>query len=153
MSSRSEFHSLNGFIGAAIDRGTLGEAAFHRMISLERRRTSRSQKSFLLMLLDVGEGQKSERNRRSLQKMLMVLSRVLRETDITGWYKENSVIGVLLTEVVLDHQRVPSIMMERVTETLKAHLSADQFRQLSISFHRLPELREGVRAKSADLAV
>ena len=36
------------------DRGVLNEEAFHRMISLERKRTERSRKPFLLMLLDTG---------------------------------------------------------------------------------------------------
>ena len=36
------------------DRCVLDEESFHRAIALERRRTERSRKPFLLMLLDIG---------------------------------------------------------------------------------------------------
>ena len=36
-------------------RSILSEEAFHKMISLERKRTERSHKPFLLMLLDMGK--------------------------------------------------------------------------------------------------
>ncbi len=39
-----------------IERGALDEGAFHGMISLERKRTERSGKPFLLMLLDMQAG-------------------------------------------------------------------------------------------------
>ena len=41
--------------GQLATRDILGEEAFHRMISHERRRTERSHKPFLLMLLDMGD--------------------------------------------------------------------------------------------------
>lgn len=37
------------------ERDILNEPAFHRVILLERRRTERSHKPFLLMLLDLGD--------------------------------------------------------------------------------------------------
>ena len=39
---------------SAQDREILSQTAFHRVISIERRRTERSRKPFLLMLLDMG---------------------------------------------------------------------------------------------------
>src|SRR6266704_2759600 len=41
-------------------RSALNEESFHRMIVLERRRTERSQRPFLLMLLDAGNRSSSE---------------------------------------------------------------------------------------------
>ena len=51
------------------ERGVLNEGAFHRMISLERKRTERSRKPFLLMLVDMGDGLRSDRNDKALDKM------------------------------------------------------------------------------------
>lgn len=144
MSSRSEFNNFGGGpFAAGVNRSTLGETAFHRMISIERRRTSRSQKSFLLMLLEIGQHSPAKKSSASQKKLFSALERVLRETDITGWYKENSIVGVLFTEIALENQRaIPSTMMNRVTETLKSNLTPEQFRQLSISFHLLSEAHE-----------
>ena len=70
------------------ERGVLNEGAFHRMISLERKRTERSRKPFLLMLLDMGNGLQSDKNGKALDKILSALSLSTRETDVTGWYKK-----------------------------------------------------------------
>ena len=127
---------LAEFDQIAIESSTLGEEAFHRMISIERRRTKRSSKSFMLMLLDIGEHASSRNNQLSLRKIMSTLSLMLRETDVTGWYKEDSVVGVMFTEITLDDQgSIPATMMARVTDTLRDHLTPQQFRQISISFH------------------
>jgi exopolysaccharide biosynthesis polyprenyl glycosylphosphotransferase len=122
------------------ERGVLNEVAFHRMISLERKRTERSRKPFLLMLLDMGNGLRSDRNGKALDKILSALSLSTRETDVTGWYKSNSVVGVMFTEFgAEDRNSILSTMMTRVSETLRNNLSSQQFGLISISFHLFPE--------------
>lgn len=145
MNSRPEVDNASSgiFAARAMDRGTLGEAAFHRMISLERRRTSRSQRSFLLMLVDLGEHSTSKQNKSSLRKILSTLSSILRDTDVAGWYKEDSVVGVMFTEIAIDNENaIPATLMNRVSHTLKKHLSQQQFRQIVISFHLLPDTQD-----------
>jgi hypothetical protein len=157
VNSRPESNNASNSLFAArtMDRETLGEEAFHRMISIERRRTARSRKSFLLMLLDMGEHSTSKSNKLSLQKILSTLSRMLRETDVAGWYKEDSVVGVMFTEIALEDQNsIPATMMTRVSQALKSHLTPQQFHQIGISFHLLPETRErGVASEDALPAV
>jgi lipopolysaccharide/colanic/teichoic acid biosynthesis glycosyltransferase len=122
------------------ERGVLNEVAFHRMISLERKRTERSRNPFLLMLLDMGNGLRSDKNGKALDKILSALSLSTRETDVTGWYKDNSVVGVMFTEFgAEDRNSILSTMMTRVSETLRNNLSSQQFDQLSIKFHLFPE--------------
>ena len=122
------------------ERSILNEGAFLRMISLERKRTERSRKPFLLMLLDMGTRLQSDRNGKALDKILSALSLSTRETDVTGWYKHNSVVGVMFTELGADDPNSTlSTMMTRVSETLRSSLSAQQFNQISISFHLFPE--------------
>ena len=120
--------------------GILNEGAFHRMISLERKRTERSRKPFLLMLLDMGNGLRSDQNEKALDKILLALSLSTRETDVTGWYKNNSVVGVMFTEFGVESRNtILSTMMTRVSETLRNNLSSQQFGLISISFHLFPE--------------
>jgi len=122
------------------ERGILNEGAFHRMISLERKRTERSRKPFLLMLLDMGNGLRSDNNNKALDKILSALSLSTRETDVTGWYQNNSVVGVMFTEFgAEDRNTILSTMMTRVSETLRNNLSSQQFGLISISFHLFPE--------------
>jgi lipopolysaccharide/colanic/teichoic acid biosynthesis glycosyltransferase len=122
------------------DRGILNESAFHRMISLERRRTERSRKPFLLMLLDMGDQLPSLAIGQTLAKILAALSLSTRETDVAGWYKDNSVIGVMFTEIGLDNRSlIVSTMIARLSEALRNDLSFEQFNQISVSFHVYPE--------------
>lgn len=121
-------------------RHILNEQAFRRMISLERKRTERSRKPFLLMLLDMGESLPSHTNGKALGNILSALSLSTRETDVTGWYKNDSVVGVMFTEIAADDRStILSTMMTRVSETLRSNLSSQQFDQISISFHLFPE--------------
>jgi lipopolysaccharide/colanic/teichoic acid biosynthesis glycosyltransferase len=120
--------------------GVLNEGSFHRMISLERKRTERSRKPFLLMLLDMGNSLQSDKNGKALDKILSALSLSTRETDVTGWYKKNFVVGVMFTEFgAEDRNSILSTMMTRVSETLRNNLSSQQFGLISISFHLFPE--------------
>ena len=120
--------------------GVLNEGAFHRMISLERKRTERSRKPFLLMLLDMGNGLQPGTNEKALDKILSALSLSTRETDVTGWYRNNSVVGVMFTEFgAEDRNSILSTMMTRVSETLRNNLSSQQFGLISIEFHLFPE--------------
>jgi len=126
--------------GNAAARPTLSEVAFHKMISLERRRTERSQKSFLLMLLDM-DPTSSAKSQTTLAKVLFALSESTRETDITGWYRGNSVVGVMFTEIGAedDQSRVRATLMTRVSDTFRNSLTPSQFSQLRISFYHVPE--------------
>ena len=73
---------------------------FITMLRLERKRTERSNRRFVLMLLDACGLLKADESRETLHKVIAALSHSIRETDIKGWYKGDSVIGVIFTEVV-----------------------------------------------------
>jgi len=122
------------------DRTILNEETFHRMVSLERKRTERSGNPFLLMLLDTGEVAHAGRDSKSLNKIVSALTVTTRETDVVGWYRDGSVVGVMFTEISIeDRTAILSIMMTRVSETLRNHLSFEVFSRISISFHLFPE--------------
>lgn len=126
---------------SSTDLNILNEETFHHTVSLEHKRTERSGKPFLLMLLDMGNHSTSDQ-RFGLENALFALSLVLRETDVTGWYKEGSIVGAVLAEIVLDDQSsIPCTIMTRVAEALKKHLTPEHFLQINISFHCFPEIQ------------
>lgn len=139
--------STNGFTLRPISRASssgdhdiLTAEIFRRMIALERKRSERSRKPFMLLLLDMGERLSCEKNGKTPGKILSALSLSTRETDITGWYEENCAVGVVFTEITWkDRNSIPSTIIARVTEKLRSNLTAEQFGQLSISFHIFPE--------------
>jgi lipopolysaccharide/colanic/teichoic acid biosynthesis glycosyltransferase len=118
----------------------LSEKAFHKMIASERKRTERSHKPFLVMLLDLGEERLTNGSTGTLGKILDVLALSTRETDAVGWYKDGLVVGVTFTELDVDERRnILNTMLTRVSSSLQDSLSLEQFSQISISFHWFPE--------------
>jgi lipopolysaccharide/colanic/teichoic acid biosynthesis glycosyltransferase len=126
---------FGGEIESSSDREILSQEAFHKIISLERRRTERSRKPFLLMLLELGEHQAAAG--KHLQKLLTALSASTRETDVAGWYEDNCVLGVMFTEIGMDdRETIVNTMISRLSEILRSRLSLEKLR---ISFHLFPE--------------
>jgi lipopolysaccharide/colanic/teichoic acid biosynthesis glycosyltransferase len=122
------------------ERRVLDQDAFRRMISLERKRTERSRKPFLLMLLDLESEFPSRENGQTLGKIVQALSGNTRETDVTGWYTTDCVVGVMFTEIgIEDRSTILSTIITRVSDTLRSNLSTEQFNRVSISFHVFPE--------------
>ena len=121
-------------------RQVLDDQSFHNMIALERKRSERSHKSFLLMLLDAGDQLPSQHNGEALGKILAALALATRETDVTGWYQNNAIVGVMFTEIASeDRHSIVGTLLTRISVALKSSLSLDLFNQVSISFHLFPE--------------
>jgi exopolysaccharide biosynthesis polyprenyl glycosylphosphotransferase len=129
-----------GLAVIAAERKVLDEVSLQRMITLERKRTERSGKPFLLMLVDLGHAIPSERNGQVVSELLSALGSSMRETDVMGWYPENAVIGIMFTDVTVEERgSIPATMMARVSEVLRGKLSLQQFSEIGISFHLYPE--------------
>jgi len=107
---------------------------------LEQRRTERSRKRFLLMLLDGEKLFQADRRQKALPKILSSLSNSLRVTDVTGWFRENSVVGVIFTEVgPSDAASFTEAILARVTTALRQNLSLEQLNSIEISLHVFPD--------------
>jgi lipopolysaccharide/colanic/teichoic acid biosynthesis glycosyltransferase len=131
--------SLPGTV-TTYDREILTQDAFQRVISLERRRTERSRKPFVLMLLHMGDHLASDATAKRLSRLLRAISLCMRATDVAGWYKTDCVIGVMFTEIAMeDRGTIVSSIISRVSDMLWEHLSREQFDGVSVSFHVFPE--------------
>jgi hypothetical protein len=121
------------------ERVVLNPETFRRMIALERKRSERSRKPFILLLLDMGD-RPTNKSEKILGKMSSVLSASTRDTDVTGWYSQDSVVGVMFTELAAeDSATLPGTIIARVTDTLRSNLALEQFNRVRISFHVFPE--------------
>jgi lipopolysaccharide/colanic/teichoic acid biosynthesis glycosyltransferase len=125
----------------AADSGTglLPQDLFMRMLALERKRTERSARSFVLMLLDPGRLLKSGNREQGLAKLLGAL-RSIRDTDIKGWYKGGAVLGVIFTEIgAAVEKSAVHALSTKVTDALYGALSIEEINEISLSFHVFPE--------------
>ena len=117
----------------------LSEETFHRKIAQERKRSERSQRPFVLLLIDAGGDQPADQQGPFLLNLLPALQGATRETDVTGWYTANAVIGVMFTEVVLENNTVLSTILARIDAIVRNQLDTEQFSRVNFSFHVYPD--------------
>jgi lipopolysaccharide/colanic/teichoic acid biosynthesis glycosyltransferase len=118
----------------------LDQDLFMTMIRLERKRTERSHRRFILMLLESERLLRSDDGTNSFQKILYALSGSTRETDVKGWYKDRTVLGVIFTEIGgAEGKAVTNALLNKVTSALGMTLSIEQINEVKISFHIFPE--------------
>ncbi len=120
--------------------GMASEESFANMLCLERKRTERSRRRFVLVLLGTGRLLKGSDTENALERILFALSGSMRETDIMGWYKQWSVIGLIFTEIgVAEGKTVASAILAKLSQALCHALTIDQINEISLSFHVFPE--------------
>jgi len=133
----------------------LNEDAFVSMLYLERRRAERTQKRFVLVLMDVSRVLAAGQKIRTVQKIAAGLSNNTRETDIIGWYMENSLIGIIGTEI---GEASPKVIQERfinkLREICELALGKERAAAISVSFHFFPEeIGDADKDHSANIAL
>ena len=127
-------------VGKPSDVRILSQSAFLRMLALERKRTERSHRSFVLMLLKSSSLLGGSKQGATLSKIQQALASSTRETDITGWYENGTTIGVIFTEIGnTPAQSVADTLLNKITNALCVALSAEQINEVSVSFHIYPE--------------
>ncbi|HEY3128381.1 MAG TPA: sugar transferase [Acidobacteriota bacterium] len=95
------------------------------------------------MLLDVEKLCHTHKKEPFLAKILSVLSSSTRDTDISGWYKNNSIVGVIFTEIgVVDKSSIRNAILTRVNTALNINLDREQIKKIHISLHFFPEDRD-----------
>ena len=118
----------------------LPEAIFTKLLSLERKRTERSGRCFVLMLLDPGNLLR-EFGDRLMPQLTAALKLSTRETDIKGWWSQkNTAIAVIFTEIAGDNTRsIVAVISEKVVNSVRSTLGPEQFEQIRLTFRVFPE--------------
>ena len=124
----------------ALEANILDQTQFDAAICLERKRSERSTKPFLLMLVDLqgvfGNGNRAKK----VSKTVMAVRSLSRDTDITGWYLQDAVFGVLFTELgSAEKSEILASVKERVTTAICQTLEPQDISAINISFHFFPE--------------
>ena len=121
---------------------------FQHMLRVERKRTERSKRPFLLLLLDISGIMSLDNNREILGRIKTVLATSLREVDIRGWYEHAKTIGVIFTEI--GHIDVNAIerIIHKIYGRLCRDLDAGWVAKIRISFHIYPEASGDISIKA-----
>lgn len=118
--------------------GLISEEAFRTLLEVERKRTERSGKPFMLMLLDISFIMKSfnkgthDKNEMSsnLKKLAQSLATVTRDTDIKGWHESKHSLGIIFTEITKEGK---DIIIQKIKECIESKLQPEISSNINIS--------------------
>jgi lipopolysaccharide/colanic/teichoic acid biosynthesis glycosyltransferase len=117
----------------------LPQESFVRMFHVEQKRTERSKRPFVLLLLE-SELLDESHPGGVRDRILAVLAQSTRETDIRGWYRQDAALGVIFTEIAVENRdSVALTISTKIGGVLSAELSPEELRQVDVSFYVFPE--------------
>ena len=99
------------------------------MLFLERKRTERSKRAFLLILLDIEDLLTTRGDSGLVKDLENALSSAIRETDIQGWYQQDKVIGIIFTELGAVDEIIKEKIFLKIQDKLCRVLGSELFRR------------------------
>jgi lipopolysaccharide/colanic/teichoic acid biosynthesis glycosyltransferase len=134
-------------------RMVFDEDEFVSLLYRERRRAERAKTRYVLMLLDVKYA--IEAKRCTSAQITRTLCEIMRETDVIGWYVQDSMIGIIGTEIgQASAQEVRKTLSEKSRRALLPTLGSQAASLLLVSFHFFPEdCENGSSTDSPNLAL
>ena len=97
------------------------------------------------MLVELGKGVRPGQPRGAFERTLRAVSQSIRETDIKGWYREGSVIGVVFTEVPsAGAAALAEVLRSKLSTALATSLSKSENEQVHLSCYVYPEDWQGL---------
>lgn len=111
------------------------EEYFNDVLALERKRTERSKKPFLLMLLNIEKILNKDDKSEIVRKIAQVLLSGTRETDIKGWFRYDAIIGVIFTEMGNIDK---NFIRQKIFQYLCSLFKQEQVKNIEISFYSFP---------------
>jgi lipopolysaccharide/colanic/teichoic acid biosynthesis glycosyltransferase len=135
---------MDSFIG--YDPAFFDQSHFRHILRVERMRTERSKKPFLLLLLDISRLIETTQDITVVDKVKEYLRPSLREVDIRGWYHNNRTIGVLFTEIAYIDETYIDTLIHKIYYRFLERLNPHWIKKIDISYHVFPEVNHGLLA-------
>jgi hypothetical protein len=117
------------------------EAAFRYFLQVEEKRFLRSNRRFLLLLVDVRDeaGSPEDLDPALSRKLFAALWPCVRETDFVGWYRQGRVVGVACTQVDdIQGATVASVVADRFQKAMREALPAEVGSGVHVRSYFLP---------------
>jgi lipopolysaccharide/colanic/teichoic acid biosynthesis glycosyltransferase len=121
------------------DFGFYTESYFREMLDMERKRTERSQKPIMLVMLDVAEIISAIPRKKIVEHFSSLLTDSARGIDIKGWYRFNHSIGIIYTEASTSGNES---ILKKVHVNLGLALGPQMAEKVIVTYALFPENRD-----------
>jgi lipopolysaccharide/colanic/teichoic acid biosynthesis glycosyltransferase len=128
----------------------VSQQSFMQMLHLEQRRTERSGRPFLLIVIN-GEGLGDNLESIPPGGVIPSISACIRDTDVFGWYEQPSTLGLLMTEIRDTSTNVIESIVRKISIVLQNSLSAEAYCRVTLTVRVFPNESED-RIFSADIS-
>lgn len=120
--------------------GVLSEDDFFAALTMEKKRTERSGKTFVLALLRPSAPAPANKIRNELFNTVVPAIRpVVRETDVVGWYQQNAMLGVVFTHWQGESKfEARNAVDTRIKDVLANSVPIDTVQKLHVSYYFFP---------------
>lgn len=125
-------------IAAKLSVDIASEAAFMRILRLEVRRSERSGRPFMLVLVS-GDPFGGETGPKFASDIAADINSSIRETDCLGWYEQDLTLGILLTEVGDADDAKVELVAQRISRAIRMAVSQEQYHHLRLVVRLFPE--------------
>ena len=117
------------------------EKYFLNFLRLERKRSERSHRPFMLVVIGLKGFQRTAERREVIKDITSVLSSTTRDIDMKGWYKQNESIGIIFNEIsanIQSFQTDQQHTLNKVWGNLTEYLGLARFDRLELSYQIFP---------------
>lgn len=111
------------------------EEFFHEMLTFERKRSERSGEPFLVMMLDFAGIRNLVKRHQTVKEAVKILSGLIRETDIMGWYRSGVDLCVIFTEM---NSLETESLRKKILQDINASFTRELLQAISVHFFRFP---------------
>jgi lipopolysaccharide/colanic/teichoic acid biosynthesis glycosyltransferase len=137
-SQEAEYDTRTDITFELVRESVIPEAAFLQMLRLERRRSERSERAFMLVLVHCGEfGSKVEGI--LLGAIAAALIGATRETDLLGWYETGATLGLLMTEIGEPNAMTVETITHKIRHAVEREIIAEEYSKLTFQFRLFPQ--------------
>ena len=114
------------------------EPVFKEMLNREMKRSQRSMKPLMLMCFDIS-GMMIPNCTHEHRILRKAFATCVRETDVRGWYRQDSIMGILFTEIESALPSVRDSLFRRVMAHLVSQAGPSVLFKVKVTFHIYPE--------------
>ncbi|HEX2964406.1 MAG TPA: sugar transferase [Syntrophorhabdaceae bacterium] len=117
------------------------EKYFLDFLRIERKRSERSHRPFMLVVLGLKQFSRSAERKAITKDIARVLSATTRDIDMKGWYKNNDSIGIIFNEIASNTQNFQpnqQYALNKLWGNLTEYLGIARFERLDLSYQIFP---------------
>jgi hypothetical protein len=118
-------------------------SSFLQLLRIERTRSTLAKRNFLLLLADITAFPGRD-HPETVKEVITCICLSVRETDMTGWYDEGHIIGVIFTEIDYLNNEIINKVIQKIRNKFQQKFGPDRSSKIKFMPLVFPEASEAI---------